>query len=268
MTTRNSYQLERTRNNQRRSRARKREYVAALEARIREYEETRAQQASHATEADTVEKLQQENARLSRLLEALGINTEFQDAYLGASGSIPSSGGPSLPAQALGQETINPLQGGTPTSTLAVGNQQESMSCPRFPPLVTSNELSCQGTSLSAVSEPALSLDEWMQNPLVNASIFPASTPLIPDMVQSHGFHSVAPNPNPISLVTQLQTASPDGLTPCSLAYSLVYRYNRKGHNTAYLNFRLYVGYRECTVISDECAVENKVLFGVLADIS
>lgn len=84
----------------------------------------------------------------------------------------------------------------------------------------------------------------------------------------AHHFNSMALSPDPISLITQLQTASPEGLTPCSVAYSLAYRYNRKGHETAYLDFRLYVGYRECTAVGDGCAVENKVLFGVLADIS
>jgi hypothetical protein len=78
----------------------------------------------------------------------------------------------------------------------------------------------------------------------------------------------MALSPDPISLVTQLQTASPEGLTPCSVAYSLAYQYNRKGHEPAYLDFRLYVGYRECAVVGDGCAVENKILFGVLADIS
>lgn len=129
------------------------------------------------------------------------------------------------------------------------------------------------GNSLPVPSGPALSANEWMQNPLIN-SAFSFSTPLPsemtvhPQILRDQNFHNMAMNPDPISLVTQLQTASPEGLTPCSLAYSLAYQYNRKGHDTTYLDVRLFVGYRACAVVGDGCAVENKVLFRVLADIS
>ncbi|BCS23665.1 bZIP transcription factor [Aspergillus puulaauensis] len=251
-----SYQLERTRNNQRRSRARKRDYIATLEARIQDCEQSRRDGSLRGSDddRDTVDKLQQENGRLSLLLEAIGINKDFQHSYLGTEGLSPL-------VQVVGEDTIGNLQGESSTSALTVPNQQQqSIGWPQ-PPITVE------------FPGPALPADEWNQNPLVN-STFSLSTPLPPGMMvhpqtqPPQSFHNMALNPDAISLVTQLLAASPDGLTPCSLAYSLAYRYNRKGHETAYLDFRLYIGYRACTAVGDGCVVENKVLFGVLADIS
>lgn len=112
-----------------------------------------------------------------------------------------------------------------------------------------------------------------MSDPVTNFPFQPPVAPMISDLMaqpqvgQPHDFHIQGLDTNPISLATQLHAASPDGLTPCSVAYSLVYQYNRRGHDTAYLDIRLYVGYRECSSVGDGCAVENKVLFGILADI-
>ncbi len=62
---------------------------------------------------DAVDKLQRENARLSLLLEALGVNKELQDSF-------PGTGGLSSLGQAVGEEAINSLQSGSFTSTLTV----------------------------------------------------------------------------------------------------------------------------------------------------
>lgn len=62
---------------------------------------------------DAVDKLQRENARLSLLLEALGINKELQDSF-------PGTGGLSSLGQAVGEEAINSLQSGSFTSTPTV----------------------------------------------------------------------------------------------------------------------------------------------------
>jgi hypothetical protein len=57
------------------------------------------------------------------------------------------------------------------------------------------------------------------------------------------------------------------GVTLCSIAYSLVLQHNKKGYDLAQLDVKLQVGYTGRS-ISAGCTVDNKVLFGVLAEIS
>ena len=72
--------LERVRNNQRRCRARQKEYIASLENKIRQYE-------SVGIEPETNRKLEQlatENKSLKRLLHSLGLHDNFLEAYYSA----------------------------------------------------------------------------------------------------------------------------------------------------------------------------------------
>jgi len=57
------------------------------------------------------------------------------------------------------------------------------------------------------------------------------------------------------------------GVTLCSIAYSLVLQHNKKGYDFAQLDFKLRIGYNGRS-LSAGCTVDNKVLFGVLAEIS
>lgn len=69
--------LERIRNNQRRCRARQKEYIAELEDKIRQYE-------SGGSTSSTDPKLQhfiRENESLKRILQSLGLGKEFLKAY-------------------------------------------------------------------------------------------------------------------------------------------------------------------------------------------
>jgi hypothetical protein len=58
-----------------------------------------------------------------------------------------------------------------------------------------------------------------------------------------------------------------EGVTLCSIAYSLVMQHNKKGYDFAQLDIKLRIGYTGRS-ISAGCTVDNKVLFGVLAEIS
>jgi len=58
-----------------------------------------------------------------------------------------------------------------------------------------------------------------------------------------------------------------EGVTLCSIAYSLVLQHNKKGYDFAQLDIKLRAGYTGRS-ISASCTVDNKVLFGVLAEIS
>ena len=59
-----------------------------------------------------------------------------------------------------------------------------------------------------------------------------------------------------------------DSTTLCSVAFSMIMKNNRKGYNASELDLKLRTGYRNCSMWSDGCRVENKTLFNVLAEIS
>jgi hypothetical protein len=72
--------LERTRNNQRRARARRKDYIAELEQKIRAYEDADSQVLADAK----FQKVMEENECLKRLLQSLGLESDFLQAYLRA----------------------------------------------------------------------------------------------------------------------------------------------------------------------------------------
>jgi len=68
------------RNNQRRSRARRKEYIADLELKLREYEAGKS--PTSAEDQDRIMRLEWENKRLKSLLKAAGLPQIWMDAYL------------------------------------------------------------------------------------------------------------------------------------------------------------------------------------------
>jgi hypothetical protein len=71
----------------------------------------------------------------------------------------------------------------------------------------------------------------------------------------------------PSAEVTNNSTLS-ENTTLCSLAFSIVMNNNRKGYNATELDLKLRAGYRRGTGVSQDCRIENKILFSVLAEIS
>ena len=67
-----SEDLARIRNNQRRSRARRQEYVRDLEKRVKEYEQMLSSQ--HLPDQSTLQHLRAENDSMKRLLDSLGLS--------------------------------------------------------------------------------------------------------------------------------------------------------------------------------------------------
>ena len=72
--------LERVRNNQRRCRARQKEYIASLENKVRQYESVSAESVAN----EKLEKLSTENKSLKQLLHSLGLRDGFLEAYCSA----------------------------------------------------------------------------------------------------------------------------------------------------------------------------------------
>lgn len=74
-----SEDLARIRNNQRRSRARQKEYVRDLEKKVREYEQMLSSQ--NLPDQSTVQHLRAENDSMQRLLESLGLSQTLWRQY-------------------------------------------------------------------------------------------------------------------------------------------------------------------------------------------
>jgi hypothetical protein len=78
-------EIERIRNNQRRSRARRKEYIAQLEEKIRK----RERQDGQTFMGTNLQHAIRENEVLRRLLQSIGIGDEFLNAYMRASEMAP-----------------------------------------------------------------------------------------------------------------------------------------------------------------------------------
>lgn len=76
-------ELERIRNNQRRSRARRRDYITTLEEKVRNYENLSL--GDHCRSKRDPEQLAKENVMLRRLLDSIGFEDTFLQSYLNGS---------------------------------------------------------------------------------------------------------------------------------------------------------------------------------------
>ena len=76
-----------------------------------------------------------------------------------------------------------------------------------------------------------------------------------------------SPTSGPLQSLVEMENTEEE-TTLCSLAFSIVVANNRKGYSVTDLDLKLRAGYRNGSVVSEGCRVHNKVLFGVLAEIS
>ncbi|KAI9863608.1 MAG: hypothetical protein M1813_003631 [Trichoglossum hirsutum] len=80
VTTKKAATLARVRDNQRRCRNRRREYIADIERKLRDYEA--GKDPTDVDVRDTIKRLEQENKRLRALLAAAGLPQVWMEAYL------------------------------------------------------------------------------------------------------------------------------------------------------------------------------------------
>jgi regulator of replication initiation timing len=84
--------LVRVRNNQRRSRARRREYIAELERKVEECKEHGLQPCiPEVVPQNTILQLKEENRKLRELLALAGLEQTLVDAHLSADGGAPEA---------------------------------------------------------------------------------------------------------------------------------------------------------------------------------
>jgi hypothetical protein len=230
---------ERVRNNQRRSRARRKEYIAELESKLQQYKCNCGGSLNNAK----VEDIAMELKSLKRLLHSLGLKDEFLEAYAGAARLAPTLArdheitmGTNDPSPSTSYSAII-----SPSSNYEAGQASTQYPLESFtPPDVTLPwDLLRSSASPTSISEPVE----------VSSMFGP-----------SENYHESNSLPLPRS--------EANTTTLCTTAFSLILESNRKGYSPTDLDLKLRVGYRFSATPLEGCRVDNHVLIGVLADIS
>jgi len=253
------------RNNQRRSRARRKAYVAELETKLRESENGCSQDPTTAELAKATQEVQS----LKKLLYTLGLDEAFLEAFSEAQ---------HLAAQfSSNLESITHI-GSTPETCF---QHIKSLSISE---LDTSSIVPCQKQAHELYSPFGAEIDIQnanMQLNLVDSYAIDASPPW-----ESHDMPAImtplAHTNGGLSLLSPIQENSTDfspasnGLpaqlsgstTLCTTAFSLVLAQNPDGHSSEYLDKKLRAGYRFSTSPLEGCRIQNHVLLEVLAEIA
>ncbi|KAH8688901.1 hypothetical protein GQ44DRAFT_765631 [Phaeosphaeriaceae sp. PMI808] len=269
--------LERVRNNQRRCRARQKEYITELEDKIRQYESASSQSSTDPR----LKQLVRENESLKRLLQSLGLDNDFLKAYSKAAQIAPD-----LSRVQLGDESSSQAKACS-SSSLSLDILQScsdsNLDKPDLTPTVT-RELQTEyapilsSADAEAPIQDALQFFEsltqvdavlsWEPFDFPNTST-PALEPLQSD-IQAESLVQLTGDTLRTEAFSNTIPAEDvsDTTTLCSSAFSLVLKNNPKGYSAADLDLKLRVGYRCGATPSEGCRVDNKILFNVLAEIS
>ncbi|EUC40115.1 hypothetical protein COCMIDRAFT_9942 [Bipolaris oryzae ATCC 44560] len=251
---------ERIRNNQRRCRARQKEYIATLEDRIRELESDHGESRANKK----LEELTAENKSLKQLLQSLGLRDEFLEAYKTAVKIAPNISLPPLDdarcnraSQCLSSSTA--LESSQLLQVATSENQAEQTIEPFLDVSVSEQE------SLGFSQMDAPLSWELLDFPTASTSALELVEPDINTERLGQLTMDTLVTEAPSNAITVEHIS--DTTTLCSWALSLVLRSNMKGYSTADLELMLRVGYRYGATPTEDCRINNKVLLGVLANI-
>ncbi|KAF2009469.1 hypothetical protein BU24DRAFT_467844 [Aaosphaeria arxii CBS 175.79] len=259
--------LERIRNNQRRCRARQKEYIAELEDKIRQYETANSQSSTDPR----LQLLSRENESLKRLLQSLGLGNDFIKAYSKAA-QIASD----IPWAQAGNETLCEPKAYS-SSSLDLEMLQSELTLPATHERQIAHEhVLPSGDSEASIDalqhfESSTQVDvaqswEPFDFPNTSSSVW-ESLPTdieVADSIQST-MNTLGAEAS--SLVISTEDIS-NTTTLCSSAFSLVLKNNLKGYSIADLDLKLRVGYKFCALSPQHCRIDNKILISVLAEIS
>lgn len=231
----------RIRDNQRRSRARKQEYISELESKVSKCEASL--KTANLDHIRTVQRLERENAKLRGLLTELQVSPEFVQQYVEADAASETGS----------KIAIAPLRKESPKEAKATQKNMSSSSIP-----AVSRSPCCPGRK----------------------SCHPAGSDDVPDPVKqkpAESTHSFQWGQSQTSLLLEALCCSEpratstdlvEGTTPCSTAVSLLQQYNTQGLDMWEIGARLLDGFRRGAQPGDGCRVQTQLLFDVLNEIS
>jgi len=260
------------RNNQRRSRARRKEYVAELEEKICRYETSEGQ----TTTDQTVQLLTKENDTLRRLLQSIGLGNDFVKAYTNAFGLAlelsKTVAQPGLQAQLDNRNCCGAKRCSSPKIS------QESSAASPSTGLQTLSPLDAY-LNLDA-ADPSQPPKQDQPMPSQPTEIFPwefsfdfssyfddaARTFQVPGPLSIPPISAqVEGDPNAVE--GSKSPIKQEDTTLCSVAFSLIMISNRRGYNTADLDLKLRTGYRYYQATFEGCRTDNGILLRVLTEI-
>ncbi|KAF8859771.1 hypothetical protein BDZ45DRAFT_801451 [Acephala macrosclerotiorum] len=262
--------LIRVRDNQRRCRARRREYIAELESKLQDCETTGIE-PDVKTYKGTVDKLKDENRRLRELLDQVGVSGRDVRAYLGED-DIPEErveeNDPSLSqvhegTSFSGLEATKPLPDDEKTSTSPIFN--DLLNAP-FPDL---SEDFFQFESSQSI--PPLDLSSTFP-PVdsVESTLLALHTPIQPiapltESTEISNEWSLPPFCFVPGDLESVETAPKEcDTTLCTVAYDMIRQQNKKGVDMIEIGIRLWNGFVKGENDDEGCKVKNDLLFGVL----
>ncbi|KAH7384943.1 hypothetical protein BKA64DRAFT_153787 [Cadophora sp. MPI-SDFR-AT-0126] len=260
--------LIRVRNNQRRSRARRREYVAELERKIHECEAGGVPTRSRVLE-DMVRRLQDENKKLRDLLQQAGVEQDTVERHLKESGGI-------MPQQNVGEVATSAglqLPAWTPVvSDAGVPEGTDLLQAATAPlPDFTDEMLAKSFLNLPGDDIPGEDLELVFDTTQEAPAFDYPGMPLEPSPSAMCTAPSASiPTEPPMFFCSQSSLPSTSqcdtGTTLCSEAYEMLRQHNKKGIDMIEIGIRLWNGFTK----GDErgCKVDNKLLFSVLEYIS
>lgn len=258
------------RNNQRRSRARRREYVAELERKIHECE-AEGTPARCVVPEDTIRRLQEENRKLRELLQQAGIEQSAVDQHLKdcdtndsrkfvgtVAGDVVVSAGLQLPPWIPIATDIGVQDGPDLLQPAALPEYTDELFADSF--------LSLPGDDFPG-EDSGLLFETSQEAPAVDDPILPHENPL-PVLCAKPSSSIPAEVPNFFCSESSLPATSQRDAetTSCSDAYEMLRQHNKKGVDMIEIGIRLWNGFTK----GDErgCKVENKLLFSVLEYVS
>ncbi|KAL6884229.1 hypothetical protein HDV57DRAFT_450438 [Trichoderma longibrachiatum] len=209
--------LARIRDNQRRSRARRREYIAELEQRLRAYELSGVEASSEVQLA--ARRVAEENRQLRELLHKHGFQDEYVSSFLLQQAGTSSS---TDPVQAL-QQIITPrrpvaLESGMPfamqsqvTREMASGSLSAATAAPWDP----------QQVAMSPFAHPHVAAQQPVVPPAQHPYASPVFTEGPPASLRSSSFQQMNPSTSLLDDVSQHSgTTQPSvGENPAAMSY-------------------------------------------------
>ena len=268
---------ERIRHNQRRSRARRQEYLADLEQRLRDCHSTcREADLQRAGFLD----LQRENHSLRELLELAGVSTDLVDSFIRQHALTSPQRQTDAPGSLRQLKPKIQVHSSSQPASLNSSSEQiqsaPSLTCcngdsPSYSTQVPENDVLSQfspdNSSLIGANVPDAtflvpwSTDDWDWMPDDVLSKFGATLPDDrPNPQFCRGTFNVPPN-GPL-------LENDKNSIPCSLAKDLLDQHNIPPDEMKKVKQRLASGFSRPTAPGRSCRVNNFVLFQVLSEIS
>ena len=269
--------LHRIRQNQQRSRDRRKAYVAELEAKVARLEEKLNRVASPqrgegfkgARDGDDDDGVARENEARKEMLKALGIEDGAQEQFVRAFVKARSgSGGPSLTPSGSSASERSSKPAADEAAVRAQGGCGKSCGV---------SEIDHDASSGLATGSP----DEALPH-AAERFASPGPQALVPYTTNSS---LEVTNPEagpPVQLDQQTlwtpclwngsmqssSSCSSESTTGCSIAFSMLLSNNSRGYTLSDIDERLQAAYRQDNSVAEGCSVLNKVLFQLLSEIS